>query len=551
DTNHEIMDRAPDGGRVPLGRPVNNVRIYVVDEHLAPVPLGAPGAIVFSGICVGRGYVNDPERTRLSFSADPHHAGNRLYQAGDYGRWLPDGKLEFLGRRDSQVKIRGFRIEIGEIDNALLRVPGVRDAAVVVAERADHSKQLVAFYSGPEELGIDLLRDRLARSLPEYMVPSAFHRRECLPLTANSKIDRKALTLLAGTLDVAEETHETPITPTEHKLATAWAKVLGTPQDQIGRHDHFFFDCGGSSLSAVKLAITLDRAVSLADVTRHPVLADLAALIDGRTPRRTGLLQPLSEPMCSPPVALVCFPYAGGNAVNYQQMANALRDNGIAVYGVELPGHDVAVEPTPFASVEQTGEQVADEITRLGLRGVMLWGHSSGAVLAIETARRLQGGPVQVQQVFVGAQLIGDAATRHAASIELTGRSNADIADGLIADGGVAALGDLDAQGAERVGAAYRHDCVTAHRYLIDTLQTQQAPRLSTPVSVVVAADDPITADFAHRHRDWDVLAEHVALQVLPDGGHYFIRTRPAQTAQVVQQIADQLALSATAVPTR
>ena len=308
DTNHEVMDRAPDGDRVPLGRPVNNVRIYVVDEYLMPVPLGAPGAIVFSGICVGRGYVNDPERTRLAFMDDPHRAGERLYQAGDYGRWLPNGKLEFLGRRDSQVKIRGFRIEVGEIDNALLGVPGVRDAAVVVAERVDHSKHLVAFYSGQQPLSVDLLRDRLAASLPEYMVPSAFHWREGLPLTANSKIDRKALTVLARTLDLAEEAHDAPATPTEHRLAAAWAKVLGTSQDQIGRHDHFFFDCGGSSLSAVKLAITLDRAVSLTDVTRHPVLADLASLIDGRSPRPTGLHRSLSGSDSLPTVGLACSP---------------------------------------------------------------------------------------------------------------------------------------------------------------------------------------------------------------------------------------------------
>jgi hypothetical protein len=213
---------------------------------------------------------------------DPYHPGDRLYLAGDYGRWLPDGKLEFLGRRDSQVKVRGFRIEIGEIDNALLRVPNIRDAAVVVAERADHSKQLVAFYSGCQPLETDLLRDLLATSLPEYMLPSAFHWRDRLPLTANSKIDRKALTALAGTLDIAAENHDAPTTPTERRLAAAWAKVLGIPHDQIGRQDHFFFDCGGSSLSAVKLAITLERVVSLTDVTRYPVLAELAALIDGR-----------------------------------------------------------------------------------------------------------------------------------------------------------------------------------------------------------------------------------------------------------------------------
>ena len=178
DTNHEVMDRAPDAGRVPLGPPVNNVHVYVVDEHLSPVPLGAPGEIVFSGVCVGRGYVNDPERTRLAFMADPHREGQRLYRGGDYGRWLPEGKLEFLGRRDTQVKIRGFRIEIGEIENTLLRVPGVRDGAVVVAERADQSKHLVAFYSGRQPLEVDVLRDRLGESLPEYMVPAAFHWRE-------------------------------------------------------------------------------------------------------------------------------------------------------------------------------------------------------------------------------------------------------------------------------------------------------------------------------------------------------------------------------------
>jgi amino acid adenylation domain-containing protein len=289
DTNHEVMDRVPDSELVPLGPPVNNVRVYVVDECLSPVPLGAPGAIVFSGICVGRGYVNDPERTRLAYLSDPYREGQRLYRGGDYGRWQPGGKLEFLGRRDTQVKISGFRIEIGEIENTLLRVPGVRDGAVVVAERADRSKHLVAFYSGERPLEADVLRGRLGESLPGYMVPPAFHWRESLPLTANSKIDRKALTALAGELagsEVTEQRYHAPSTPTEQQLAVAWAKVLGIPQDQIGRRDHFF-DRGGTSLSAVKLAITLDRVVSLKDLIRHPVLADLAGLVDGRSERRS------------------------------------------------------------------------------------------------------------------------------------------------------------------------------------------------------------------------------------------------------------------------
>ena len=203
---------------------------------------------------------------------DPHRPGERLYRSGDFGRWRPDGKLEFLGRRDAQVKIRGFRIEIGEVENALARVPGVRSGAVVVAD-----ERLVAFYAGDGPLAAEALRDRLGESLPEYMVPSAFHWRERLPLTDNGKTDRKALVRRArsrrGELRCAGDA-----------VRAAARRGLGEgarrPAEQIGRHDHFF-DRGGTSLAAVKLVVALDRALSLTDVTRFPVLADQAGLLDG------------------------------------------------------------------------------------------------------------------------------------------------------------------------------------------------------------------------------------------------------------------------------
>jgi amino acid adenylation domain-containing protein len=281
DTNHEIMDRVPPRERVPLGRPISNVHVYVVDDHLSLVPFGAPGEIVFSGVCVGRGYVNDPERTARAFLADPHREGQRLYRSGDYGRWLPEGKLEFLGRRDTQLKISGFRIEIGEIENTLLRLSGIGEVAVVVAERADRSKYLVAFYSGPRPHDPSVLQERLSESLPHYMVPSAFLWRKKLPLTVNGKIDRRALSALAGDLDVAEQGRDRPKTATEQRLTAVWAEVLAIPKDQIGRRAQFF-DLGGTSLSALRLAIALDRAVSLKDLIDRPALADLAALLDQR-----------------------------------------------------------------------------------------------------------------------------------------------------------------------------------------------------------------------------------------------------------------------------
>ncbi|MDL5158360.1 non-ribosomal peptide synthetase [Actinomycetospora termitidis] len=285
DTNHEILFAVPDHERIPLGPAVRNVRVYVVDPELAPVPLGAPGEIVFSGVCVGRGYVNDPERTRAAFVPDPLRPGERLYRSGDHGRWLPDGKLDFLGRRDHQVKISGFRIEIGEIENTMLRGPGVRDAAVVVSERPGRGKQLVGFYGAPAPIADDELRGLLAASLPHYMVPPVLHHRDVLPVTANGKIDRKTLTALALELDEptgpAGSGGGAPLTSTERRLAGVWAPLLGVDEDALTPDTHFF-ERGGSSLLAVKMAVRLKKAVTLQEIAAHPVLADLAALLDER-----------------------------------------------------------------------------------------------------------------------------------------------------------------------------------------------------------------------------------------------------------------------------
>ncbi|MFG2594353.1 amino acid adenylation domain-containing protein [Streptomyces sp. NPDC048462] len=287
DTTHAVMHRVPESDGVPIGRPVGNVRMYLLDEHRSPVPLGATGAIAFSGICVGRGYINDPERTRAAFLPDPYRPGERLHLSGDYGRWLPDGQLEFLGRRDNQVKIRGFRIETGEIENALLAVPGVRDGAVVVTgEAAGRARRLIAFCSGTQPLPAGSVAERLAETLPAYMVPAAVHWREALPLTANGKIDRAELTRIAAESGPPGDpgSEALPRTRTERRLAAAWSRALGVPQDRLGRRDNFF-DRGGTSLSAVGVVISLDREVSLKDLVRHPVLTDLAALVDERAAR--------------------------------------------------------------------------------------------------------------------------------------------------------------------------------------------------------------------------------------------------------------------------
>ncbi|MGW1894592.1 non-ribosomal peptide synthetase [Streptomyces sp. NPDC002004] len=277
DTNHAVLRGVPDQPSVPLGRAVANVRIHVVDERLRLVPLGSPGEIAFSGVCVGRGYVNDPERTGAAFVSDPYDPGRRLYRSGDFGRWLPDGNLEFLGRRDAQVKIRGFRIEIGEVENRLLGIPGVRDSAVVVTGEGD-GRRLAAFCTGYPDTP-EALRQALAEKLPAYLMPGDLYIVESLPLTGNGKTDRKALTRLAEADGAADAAGAAPRTDTERRLAALWAEEFKVPVERISRSSRFF-DSGGTSLSLLRLAIALDRLLTPAELKSHPVLADCAALLD-------------------------------------------------------------------------------------------------------------------------------------------------------------------------------------------------------------------------------------------------------------------------------
>ncbi|MCK1416703.1 MULTISPECIES: non-ribosomal peptide synthetase, partial [unclassified Bradyrhizobium] len=236
-----------------IGRPIANTRVYLLDGHGAPVPLGAVGELYIGGAGVARGYLNRPELTAERFLADPFsgEVGARMYRTGDLARYLPDGNLEFLGRIDDQMKIRGFRIEPGEIAARLVEHASVRDAAVVACEDRSGEKRLVAYvvtaaeHAGEAE-GTELagtLRTHLGARLPEYMVPSAFVRLAALPLTPNGKLDRKALPPPEDDA-YARAAYEAPRGEIEIALAQIWAELLGL--ERVGRHDNFF-ELGGHS----------------------------------------------------------------------------------------------------------------------------------------------------------------------------------------------------------------------------------------------------------------------------------------------------------------
>lgn len=321
------------------------------------------------------------------------------------------------------------------------------------------------------------------------------------------------------------------MTPTERRLAAVWAPLLGVDADAIGRHDHFF-DRGGSSLQAVTMVLRLGKEVSLSEVTRHPVLADLAALIDERPAPTTGLLHALSDPGEGGRGTLVGLPPAGGHAVNFRPLATALRGSGLAVHAVELPGHDPDGGDGALAGLDEVADRVAAEVADRAAP-VVLWGHSAGAAMAVAVARRLEDRGTPARRVVIGAQLLGDADARRRDAAELAARSDADLLAGN------AVQPHLDPRSAARAAAAFRHDCLAAHAYLVGALEDPPAVRLATPISVVLAADDPSTAGREARHRDWALFARNVDLHVLDDGGHHFLRTRPAAAAGIVRTAAD------------
>jgi amino acid adenylation domain-containing protein len=252
DVTLHVMSEAPPDGNVSIGKPIQNTRIYILDKLGKLCPAGVVGEIYVSGIGVGRGYLNDKEKSDYSFTIDPFIAepGVRMYRTGDIGRWKADGNIEFIGRMDDQVKVRGYRIELSEIENALLWHPLIEEAAILAIGESYDDKMLVTFFVSKSKLGAEDLRGYLAGKIPMYMIPSFFVQLEVMPLNDNGKIDKKALAELERLNTDTELIY--PENEIEQKLVTIWSDVLKIDEDRIGTKSSFF-ELGGHSLKVIKV----------------------------------------------------------------------------------------------------------------------------------------------------------------------------------------------------------------------------------------------------------------------------------------------------------
>jgi aspartate racemase len=375
---------------VPIGRPLPNTRVYVLDSELRQVPIGAPGEIFIGGAGVARGYLNRPDLTSERFVSDPFDPdpGARLYRTGDRGAFLGDGNLILSGRIDDQVKIRGYRVEPSEVEAALARHASVREVAIIVRRDDPGGGRLVA-YVVPEPNAVpspESLRAYLGRLLPDYMVPSAFVALEALPLTPNGKVDRKALPAPEGRLEL-EEGYVAPRTPTEEVLSCIWAQVLGL--EKVGVHDNFF-ELGGHSLLAVRLFSQIeksfDRHLPLAAIFQGPTVGQLASLLqdEGWTPSWSSLVA-IHAGGSRPP--FYCVHAVGGNVLTYVDLSRHLGPDQ-PVYGLQAQG--LGGKKSPYTRIEEMAAHYIKEIRELQPEGpYSMGGSSAGGMVAFEMAQQL------------------------------------------------------------------------------------------------------------------------------------------------------------------
>ncbi|AVE04336.1 non-ribosomal peptide synthetase [Pseudomonas palleroniana] len=386
-TTHEVRALAPSADSVPIGGPIANTQVYVLDAQLQALPLGVSGEICIGGDGVAKGYLNRPELTAEKFVDDPFNPGNLMYRTGDLGRWTADGLLECIGRNDDQVKIRGFRIELGEIEARLAACTGVREAVVLAREDVPGDKRLVAYFTwAGEPVGVDAVRACLQGQLPEYMVPSAYVPLAQLPLTANGKVDRKALPI-PDREALVQRDFEAPVDALEQTLAPLWAEVLKL--EQVGRHDSFF-ELGGHSLLAIRLVKLMEEAglpVSLAELFQHASVASVAAMLRERAdePVRETSVVTVRSGGSQPPLFLV-HEFSGMD-VYFPALGQHLPGD-YPIYG--LPG--VPLGEPHLNTMEGLAARLVGLIRGLQPHGpYRIAGWSFGGVLAYEVAMQLLG----------------------------------------------------------------------------------------------------------------------------------------------------------------
>lgn len=521
-------------GPVSIGGPVPGARLYVLDDRLRPVPQGAEGELVIGGAGVARGYFGREEATADAFVEDPYavEGGARMYRTGDRARWRDDATLEFLGRRDHQVKIRGHRVELGAVETALAALPGVRDAVAVT----DSARTRLTAFAVPttNHLLPESMRSELADRLPPVQVPAAIHVVDALPRTVNGKVDRAALRAIAdGDRPAPARAGAAPLASAFSAPAggdravtlvtAAWAEVL--KRSDIPTRVNFF-DLGGHSIGMFELQDALERHTGF-----RPSI--VALFRDTTVSAQAGLVREHVSEVPEPPPAqhsaatwlacavrqpsarrrLICFPHAGGSASFFRDWGHHLTDS--EVHAVRYPGRGERIDEPPPTDLRALAHEIATAVEPLAGLPLALFGHSMGAVVALETARALEARGLPVAHLVASGSRDGEPNGHGADEI--------DAGDGSAVAARLVELGGTDPELAS--DPAFRElvlPYVLADGQMFHAYRLEREPRLGCPVTTIVG-DRDTDADV----RPWSDLTGGVHREHVVSGDHFYLVSDP------------------------
>lgn len=449
----------------PIGRPLRGTRLYLLDDRMRPVPVGVAGEVHLGGASLARGYLNRPDLTDERFVPDPFVPGERVYRTGDLARWLPDGNAEYVGRRDDQLKLRGFRIEPGEVEAALLAVPGVREAVVLADRDTPGGPHLVAGVGCDAEAARTAYEWRAALKdrLPDYMIPVVVAEFPRLPLNRSGKVDRTAVLRAAAQARSARVNTAAPRDHVEMALYRIWRGVLLHPDVGIGDN---FFELGGTSISAIKMvsAVQEELGVTLPvrDVMLHPTIEALAERVRGdgdgasRSTRSSSLVEFRAGDGRR---RVVCVHPAGGTAFCYLPLSTLLPDDA-GVVGLQAPGIDPGESTLP--GVEAMAQEYLRLVDPRPDEALVLCGLSYGGLIAYEMGRRLvAAGHERVSVVLLDTHGTEDAEQR--AAIAPVGME--EFREKLVRFNGM--YPGIDDDQVDRYLTVYNHHRETARDYVV------------------------------------------------------------------------------------
>lgn len=492
--------RPEDVDPVPIGKPIYNTQMYVVDKSMKAVPIGVTGELCIAGVNVGKGYLGRPELTAEKFVDNPFGEG-KLYRTGDNAYFREDGQLIFCGRIDSQIKLNGQRIEIGEIESAINEAKGA-DSAAVIVRKVNSSDVLVAFYTGFADAK-DEIKNICMSKLPKYMVPGAFIHLDKLPLNQSGKLDRKALSEMQVDLIFDKEEYAEPTNPTESFICEKFKEVLGI--DNIGRNSDFF-ENGGTSLSMISLlSEKIFEGITAAEFMRNPTPAKLASVMDGKAESKPEYLEVLHIAENSDRV-LILLPFAGGGAEAYGKFLDSLKkkDKDFSVYFVR------------YLHSEEECRKAASEIAGI-LKGkeISVYSHCVGAAIALRIIKTLEENGTAVKEYFAAAAIPPSRPSEKNMWRAVPDR----ILEAILSNAG-AHIKDLS--------KAKRRDLLTRFREDTDFANIVYADfegKIKTPVSVIISKDDIFTKNYRQAEKLWLKYVQNLkGVSFISSESHYFQR---------------------------